>query len=316
MKFLVGASTVCFMLTSFAAGAFADEDTVGTWRTSSSLRVRPCDASSRRFISEAEFRWSEITLGTAGGGPNPVTPTILNIARDQNAFTDSASDAIQIDAPANARFRQLGVVEIGDEIYQTLVYEPWGGLESNPSTVQTRLTLLSRDGSVRLCVPISELDDVALEQVYQVGDVTFSQGPVIIPFKVRPGVSGLDPTVQTDVSVEYGVGTRIRLHPTKERFIGLFAAFGVGSVNISRSELVDISDETEFDAQDVGALSWGGGVSFWADQVSASLMVGWDQPLGFNDYDWVYERRPYVGLSFGAVIAPPESAASTTNGGQ
>lgn len=118
--------------------------------------------------------------------------------------------------------------------------------------------------------------------------------PLVHPFKLRSNAANKGPVLNTEFTVSYNFGFRLKLNhnPFKQNFVNfIFYGFGVGESKYLNAEMAEEKDAA-------AVTYYQGGVLFTLQKVNIGAFVGYDAMIGKRN-DWIYQSKPWFSLGFG-----------------
>lgn len=165
------------------------------------------------------------------------------------------------------------------------------------------------DTTSKIVLAIPDELDSAPAHSYTFSKPSFDLDVLTIPFKYRPGTAGIPSQLNTTFQGAIFVGARrdifrinYRATPVgnHRRFInhfgysiGLFSGIGATTVN----EAVT-GGQVGFEYEGVVLLNGVAGI-IGINNFTFGLALGFDHLLDIYRHDWVYQRKPWLGLAFG-----------------
>jgi hypothetical protein len=165
------------------------------------------------------------------------------------------------------------------------------------------------DTTTKIVLTIPEELDTAPAHSYTFSKPSFDLDVLTIPFKYRPGTAGIPNQLNTTFQGALFVGARrdvfrINYKATpvgnQRRFfnhfgysVGLFSGIGATTVN----EAVT-GGQVGYEYEGVVLLNGVAGI-VGINNFTFGLALGFDHLLDKYRHDWVYQRKPWVGLAFG-----------------
>jgi hypothetical protein len=165
------------------------------------------------------------------------------------------------------------------------------------------------DTTTKIALAIPEELDIAPAHSYTFSKPSFDLDVLTIPFKYRPGTAGIPNQLNTTFQGALFVGARrdvfrINYKATPmgnhRRFVnhfgyslGLFSGIGATTVN----EAVT-AGRVGYEYEGVVLLNGLAGI-VGINNFTFGLALGFDHLLDKYRHDWVYQRKPWLGLAFG-----------------
>jgi hypothetical protein len=165
------------------------------------------------------------------------------------------------------------------------------------------------DTATKIALSIPEEIDIAPSHTYTFSKPSFDLDVLTIPFKYRPGTAGIPNQLNTTFQGALFVGARrdvfrINYKATplgnhRRSFnhfgysVGLFSGIGATTVN----EAVT-GGQVGYEYEGVVLLNGVAGI-VGINNFTFGLALGFDHLLDKFRHDWIYQRKPWVGLAFG-----------------
>ncbi len=135
----------------------------------------------------------------------------------------------------------------------------------------------------------------------------FSVNALTMPFKIRPQKDNFDFTGSLNLS---GAGNlKFRISRVDENYFNFVFGFGISNEKMTdQNSKASSTEDTAPPPANLSALTLSSGFVFEFGKAQIGIVGGWDM-LSDKDqhrYGWVYNGKPWIGLSIGTSIIKPE----------
>lgn len=147
-------------------------------------------------------------------------------------------------------------------------------------------------------IKIKDLDEKTQE--YFGMSKNFTYGITLIPFKLRFGGGDKDFQYGEGFSLGLNAGVEFNLRSRKEQSVSVLAGIAASTVSVDSESTNNYIEEDKVTTS--GAFTPSLGIVYAYERFQIGAFVGWDIIGGALGENWIYNKKPWLGLGLGFTI--------------
>lgn len=128
----------------------------------------------------------------------------------------------------------------------------------------------------------------------------FTYGITLIPFKLRFGGSDKDFQYGEGFSLGLNAGVEFSLRSRKQQSVSVLAGIAASTVSVNSESTNNYIEEDKVTTS--GAFTPSLGIVYSYERFQIGTFVGWDIIGGALGENWIYNKKPWLGLGLGFTI--------------